>query len=116
MARQDGIEARINEFTIELYRYYETEFAKRGYNRVPEFVAEYGPKNARIAQVERKPNGDVLSRSVYCFVDLSNGDILKSAGWKAPAKGKRGSIWNDGYDVGNGKPCDLFGSGLYTKR
>ncbi len=32
------------------------------------------------------------SRSVYCFVDLENGDVLKSASWKAPAKGARGNV------------------------
>ena len=31
-------------------------------------------------------------QSVYCFVDKRNGDIYKSAGWSAPAKGIRGSI------------------------
>ena len=31
-------------------------------------------------------------RSVYCFVDKQTGDILKSAGWRAPAKGVRGSV------------------------
>ena len=30
--------------------------------------------------------------SVYCFVDKRNGDIYKSAGWRAPAKGIRGSV------------------------
>jgi hypothetical protein len=29
---------------------------------------------------------------VYCFVDLTNGDILKAATWKAPAKHARGNI------------------------
>ena len=32
------------------------------------------------------------SRSVYCFINKRNGDILKSAGWRAPAKGARGSV------------------------
>lgn len=32
------------------------------------------------------------SRSVYCFIDTTNGDILKSASWKTPAKGARGNI------------------------
>ena len=31
-------------------------------------------------------------RSVYCFIDKQTGDILKSAGWRAPAKGIRGSV------------------------
>ena len=34
-----------------------------------------------------------LSRSVFCFVDLDNGDILKAATWKAPAKHARGNIF-----------------------
>jgi len=32
------------------------------------------------------------SRSVYCFINKRNGEILKSAGWRAPAKGARGSF------------------------
>ena len=34
------------------------------------------------------------SRYVYCFVDVTNGDILKAASWKAPAKHARGNIFN----------------------
>lgn len=30
--------------------------------------------------------------SVHCFVDPSNGNIYKAAGWNAPAKGVRGNI------------------------
>jgi hypothetical protein len=29
----------------------------------------------------------------YCFVDQTNGDILKSDSWKAPVKGARGNIY-----------------------
>jgi hypothetical protein len=35
---------------------------------------------------------DGISRCVHCFVDLTNGDILKAASWKAPAKHTRGNI------------------------
>ena len=40
-----------------------------------------------------------VSRSVYCFIDLENGDILKAEGWKKPAKHARGNLgtpsgWN----------------------
>jgi len=34
------------------------------------------------------------SRSCYCFVEKATGNILKSAGWKAPAKGARGNIYD----------------------
>ena len=32
---------------------------------------------------------------VYAFVDKTNGDILKPATWKAPAKHARGNIYED---------------------
>lgn len=73
----------------------------------PSFVAQPGTKNIRIVCVERQ------YKSVYCFIEQATGNILKSAGWKAPAKGARGSIWNEDCDVGIGKPCNIFGGGLY---
>ncbi len=38
------------------------------------------------------------SRSVHCFVNRQNGDVLKAASWKAPAKHARGNI----FDASNG--------------
>ena len=37
-------------------------------------------------------------RSVHAFVDKTNGDVLKPASWKAPAKHARGNI----FDAKNG--------------
>ena len=37
---------------------------------------------------------DTTQRYCYCFVDKTNGDVLKSAGWKAPAKHARSNIWD----------------------
>lgn len=34
------------------------------------------------------------SKSIHCFVQRKNGDLLKAATYKAPAKGKRGSIFD----------------------
>ena len=40
------------------------------------------------------------SRSVFCFVRKADGAVLKAAGWKAPAKHARGSIFiNGGMDA-----------------
>lgn len=33
--------------------------------------------------------------SVHCFVDMTNGDVLKAAGWNKPAKHARGNIFDD---------------------
>jgi len=53
------------------------------------YTAEYGSSYCKI--VENRHGG---GRTVYCFIDLSNGDILKAATWKAPAKIPRGNIFN----------------------
>jgi len=47
-----------------------------------------GRKYVRIVM---KPKGDT-GGSVHAFVNLENGDLLKAAGWKAPAKGARGNV------------------------
>ncbi len=51
------------------------------------------------------------SRSVYCFVEVGSGNILKAAGFKAPAKGVRGNI----YKPESYAKCDPFGSWLYLR-
>lgn len=60
-----------------------------------------GQRFIRIAVAERGQN-----RSVWCFVDTTNGDVLKPAGWKKPAKHARGNI----FDEWNGlKQCTGYG-------
>ena len=46
------------------------------------------------------------NKSVYCFVDKSNGDIYKAASWSAPANYVRGNI-NDEASVDNA--CTKYG-------
>lgn len=57
-----------------------------------EWSIDVGPKYVRVV---RASSG---SRSVHCFVSQANGDVLKAAGWKAPAKHARGNI----FDASNG--------------
>ena len=55
-----------------------------------DITVDYGKKYARIV----KNDGLNGSRSVHTFVNMTNGDILKSGGWKAPApNGVRGNIF-----------------------
>ena len=57
----------------------------------PKVTADVGRKYARVVKVDQL-NG---SRSVHTFVDLDNGNILKSGGWSAPQKnGVRGNIFD----------------------
>lgn len=57
---------------------------------------QYGPRYVRVvrANIRRDTGGNPLSGSVYTFVDRRNGDILKPAGWKGPAKHARGNIYD----------------------
>ena len=55
------------------------------------YADQNGRKYIRIVREQTKGEG----RSVHCFVDVSNGDILKADGWKKPAKHARGNIYSD---------------------
>jgi len=57
-----------------------------------------GRKYIRVVRADYTDAGEVISRSAHCFIDTTNGNVLKAAGWKAPAKGPRGNI----YDTYNG--------------
>lgn len=56
------------------------------------------PKGRRYVRIVKKD--DFGGNSVYCFVDKTNGNVLKAAGWKAPAKHARGNIYNDDNGLG----------------
>ncbi len=88
------------------------------FNKLYEMYGDYAttnPDNIR-AEPGRKFIRVLVGSSVYLFIEKATGDIYKAASWKAPAKGVRGSIWNPNCDIGDGKPVDLFGGGLYKNR
>jgi hypothetical protein len=43
----------------------------------------------------------IRDTSVHCFVDTKNGDVLKAASWKAPAKHARGNIFDSKNGLGS---------------
>jgi len=49
-----------------------------------DYVVETGKKYHKVVMIDGG-----RSRSVHCFVDKNTGSVLKSASWKAPAKGER---------------------------
>lgn len=55
------------------------------------YTTERGKKNIRI--VTQDSNGN--NRSAFCFIRIEDGAVLKSAGWKAPAKHARGTIFTN---------------------
>jgi hypothetical protein len=53
----------------------------------------------------------IQDNAVYCFID-KDGNVYKSASWKAPAKGIRFHI---DQLIEQPQLCDMFGSFLYLK-
>lgn len=60
----------------------------------PKFEANWLKRYVRIEKVE-----SFGGRSAFCFIDPANGDILKSAGWRTPAKHSRGNIMGDDHGI-----------------
>jgi len=54
-----------------------------------------GPKYIRVVRREYDRNGKMITGSAYCFIDTSNGNVLKPAGFKAPEKKNPRSNIND---------------------
>lgn len=52
-------------------------------------------KGKKYAKIVRKQVDQPMSGSAHCFVDLTNGDVLKAASWASPAKHARGNIYDE---------------------
>ncbi len=63
-------------------------------------VFDCGPKFVRVVRAEYLVEDGIvqfdkcLSRSAHCFIDRTNGNVLKTASWKTPVKNNpRGNIF-----------------------
>ena len=74
-----------------------------------EFYLETGRKYYKLIHRSGK------SRSVHCFINKTNGDVLKSASWNAPAKGVRYNLLDDNSRESCYHGCDWAGSYLYAR-
>jgi len=87
----------VNEITPEFDTFFQgcydliKEDIKRFKNlTAPDFQFKMGRRYIKLIKIDNQ-------QTVYAFVDRTNGDVLKPAGWKAPAKHARGNIfdkWN----------------------
>lgn len=86
------VKSRIDQFLAELQKRMN---AYDGDQKIHHSLleVEFGRKFAKVSKLTYG------SRSAYCFIDLSNGDLLKAASWKAPAKGARGNIFADDFGM-----------------
>jgi hypothetical protein len=88
-------QAQIDEFVAGCARICDEHLRKsypESFELLRETVeAEIGQRYARVYRVGR------AQRSAHCFIDLTNGDVLKAASWKAPEKkNPRGNL-NDAH-------------------
>jgi hypothetical protein len=56
-----------------------------------------GKKYIRIMQRDANETREEYG-SAFCFISKENGDVLKAAGWKTPAKHARGNIYKVGQE------------------
>lgn len=85
--------AALDANSSEYFKKHYAESWARGWS--PKHSAEFGKKFVRIVQ---ENNGQ---RSAYCFID-ADGNIYKCDGWKRPAKGVRGSLFDANFSIGKG--------------
>ena len=95
-----------NEVEQMIRTHYTNNFPSMATYTLPLITLEEGKKYVRVVRADKHlPSGNITGRNVYCFVNKENGDILKPAGWKAPAKHARGSIHNANVLDG----CNVYG-------
>jgi hypothetical protein len=84
-------------------------FEEKNPQSVPyNLIYTIGPKFVRvISQKKYGENQEINQKCVYCFIEISTGNIIKAQGWKAPQKnGVRGNIYKK-----NPIDCmDIFGA------
>ena len=82
----------LSDFMTYITEAKEAERVERFSNLDPTlYSAKAGQKNVKI--IVQDHNG--TDQSVFCFIRKADGAVLKAAGWKAPAKGARGTIYTD---------------------
>lgn len=73
------------------------------------FLDKPGQRYVRVVQATvYEGEAEPKHRAVHSFVDLTNGDVLKSAPWKTPAKHARGNVLATDTGAGALTPYGVF--------
>lgn len=91
----DDIRQRMISFVAGAQQMLDDYNTVQGYHWRDKLLIDSGKKYARIVKTDEKGE----NRSAWAFIDLTNGDILKPASWKTPAKHARGSILEPDFGV-----------------
>lgn len=85
------LHAKLDAFLIAAQAKVLADYPGEVGERAPVLSLEPGKHYIRIVATSTGP-----ARSAFGFIDSTNGDVLKAAGWKAPAKNfARGNISDD---------------------
>jgi hypothetical protein len=88
----ENFQAKLQSWLEACQKLINDHFAKDLPNlSVPSLSLSPGKRYIRVVRTENAGQ----SRSVYAFIDVTNGDVLKPASWKAPAKHARGNIFDE---------------------
>lgn len=103
---QEQIENFVSSVQAISDKYYQTNFSRLTPSKMSYTL---GHRYTRIVKTSRHTHDDGRiedgQSSVYCFIDMTNGDVLKAAGWKAPAKNfARGNLNDDKQGLGRCGP------------
>jgi hypothetical protein len=101
--KPSGFDEKLASFVDGCQEICDQYMERNGFNWKMQITADQvaGSRYVRVVSMDHG------SRSCHCFVDKTNGDVLKSAGWKAPAAGARGNIFDSKNGLGrNGRSWD----------
>lgn len=112
---REEVLARVELFIVALQQYCNSvNSAHEVYSYV--ISAQVGKKNVKIVRRELWKNdedAEPTNGSVHCFIDIETGNILKAAGWSVPAKGIRGTIFANDFDIGVGRAVGEYGAAYF---
>ena len=83
----EGINEYMDRIRVLLDAYYDNLNA-------PSVAFNMGKKYCRIVLVDENNSSSSNNLRIHSFVDLTNGNILYAASWKAPAKHPRGNVFD----------------------
>ena len=93
--------AKISDFADRIQKLLDAHAKGMGpYADPPLISINWGRRYAKIVRTDNQ-------RSVYGFVDIASGDILKAASWSGPAKHIRGNINNPDKGMGACTPWGI---------
>ena len=102
------IERYMNGLKIRTDKYFEAHY----HNLIaPDFTAKVGKRYVKIIKSTDHGDDHLSNVSVHSFIDMTNGDILMAASWKAPAKHARGNV----FDADNGMGATTIYGANYLK-